>query len=215
MGMKASILSIVLVGSLTGLVAAVPKPASAVRSWQLEFQFHDPARISVTLPGDVQPTTYWYLLYTVLNNTGQEVDFLPTIDLVTDTMRVVEGGGGIHPEVYEAIKARHQRQYPFFVLPSQAYGTLRQGEDNRRTSAIAFRDFDPEASSFVAYVAGLSGEMARVANPAFDPDRAESDKNRRAFVLRKTLAVTYLLPGDPESRNLTLPIRAKREWMMR
>jgi len=140
---------------------------------------------------------------------------LPTIDLVTDTMKVVEGGGGIHPNVYEAIKKRHQRQYPFFVLPTQAYGLLRQGRENRRTSAVAFRDFDPQASSFVAYVAGLSGEMVRVANPAFDPDQPESDKNRRSFVLRKTLAVSYELPGDPESRNLALPIRVKREWIMR
>ncbi|MFQ5489458.1 MAG: hypothetical protein ACE5GE_01945 [Phycisphaerae bacterium] len=207
---------------LAGLMAlpfgpadAAPKPALALGHWQLDFAFHDPARISVTLPGDDRPSTVWYVLYSVTNLTGREVDFYPVFDLVTDTFQVVEGGRGIHPDVYQAIRDRHARQYPFFTMPKDVLGTLRQGEDNTRTAAIAFRDFDPQASRFTVYVAGLSGEMARVANPTFNRDLPESDNNRPFFVLRKTLAVTYELPGDAQSRNLADPIRVKREWVMR
>lgn len=198
-----------------GAADAAPKPTIALRYWQLDFAFHDPARITVTLPGGDGPTTVWYLLYSVTNLTGREVDFYPAFDLVTDTLQVVEGGQSIHPDFYLAVRDRHARQYPFFTLPQEVLGSLRQGEDNTRTAAIAFQDFDPQASKFTIYVAGLSGAMTRVPNPAYDRHQPESDSNRPFFVLRKTLAVTYELPGDTKSRKLADPIRVKREWVMR
>jgi hypothetical protein len=200
-----------LVGGALG--ALEPSPGSA--GWQLDFEFHDPGRISVVLPGHEQPTTYWYLLYSVTNRTGREVEFYPAFDLVTDTLEVVEGGSGIHPAVYKAIKRQYANLYPFFVHPREAAGLLRQGIDNKLTSAIALVDFDPQASQFTVYVAGLSAETSRLPNPDFDPDKPESDKNMRFVVLRKSLAVTYELPGDPQSRNLATPRRVKREWVMR
>ncbi|MHC4610873.1 MAG: hypothetical protein ACYS7M_11070, partial [Planctomycetota bacterium] len=87
--------------------------------------------------------------------------------------------------------------------------------DNRLTSAAVFRNFDPEASHFTIYVGGLSGELARLSNPAVDPLKAESDKNSRSFVLRKTLAIEYDLPGDSRTRARAVPTRVKRDWVMR
>ena len=173
------------------------------------------ARITLTLPGQTEPTAFWYLLYTVTNNTGREAEFYPMFHLVTDTLEVVEGGENIHPKVYEAIQARHRRQYPFFVAPPAAYGRLIQGGDNRRTSTAVFRDFDPQASGFAVYVGGLSGEIVRLNNPAFDAGKAESDNNRRSFILRKTLGIHYDLPGDSYTRRVAVPTRVKREWVMR
>ncbi len=198
-----------------GLADGAPKPSAAPRAWQLDFEFHDPGRIEVTLPGHNQPTVYWYLLYSVVNETGRDIEFYPTFDLVTDDLEVIEGGSGVHPAVYAAIGERYAKLYPFFVHPRQAGGTLQQGEDHKRTSAIALPDFDPHASRFTVFVGGLSGEMTRVPNPTFDPEQPESDNNPRVFVLRKTLAVTYELPGDAESRNLAIPSRVQREWVMR
>ncbi len=213
--MNKRLIAILSMALLVGLADAAPKPSPASPSWQLEFEFHDPGRISLVLPGDDHATTYWYLLYSVTNNTGREVEFYPSFDLVTDTLKVVEGGSGIHPAAYQAIRKRYAKLYPFFVAPREAAGVLRQGTDHKLTSAIALLDFDPRASEFTMHVAGLSGETARVPNPAYDPDKPESDKNMRFFVLRKTLAVTYELPGDPQSRNLATPRRVKREWVMR
>ena len=195
--------------------AAAPQPSLTPKSWELDFEFHDPARIALTLPGDTQPTTFWYLLYTVTNNTGGEAEFYPTFHLVTDTLQVVEGGSRISPRVYEAIRARHKKQYPFFVDPSAVFGVLKQGVDNRLASAAVFRDFDPQGSRFAVYVGGLSGELVRLANPSFDRLKVESDKNMRFFVLRKTLAIHYDLPGDSQTRARTVPTRVKREWVMR
>ena len=193
----------------------VPRPAPTPWTWQLDFKSHDPARITLTLPGEAEPTTFWYLFYTVTNNTGREAQFYPMFHLVTDTLEVVEGGDRIHPKVYDAIRARHRRQYPFFMAPPAAYGLLNQGSDNRRTSAAVFRNFDPQASRFAVYVGGLSGEIVRLNNPTYDADQAQSDNNQRFFILRKTLAIHYDLPGDSQTRRTTVPTRVKREWVMR
>ncbi len=205
----------VLAVPLVGESNAAPEPSLALKTWQLDFEFHDPARISVTLPGKDKPTSYWFLLFTVTNNTGREIEFYPTFQLVTDTLDIVDGNEEISPSVYRAIRERYNKLYPFLVDPTRMYGTLRQGEDNRRTGVVAFRSFDPDADALTVYVSGLSGELSRVRNPAYEPLKVESDKNRPFFVLRKTLAVRYNLPGDRESRRLTDPIRVKREWVMR
>ena len=64
--------------------------------------------MSVFLPGESEPVIYWYMLYTVVNESGQDVEFYPTFDLVTDTLQVVVAGEDIHPAVVDAIKARIQ-----------------------------------------------------------------------------------------------------------
>jgi hypothetical protein len=200
---------------LVGLGQGAPTPRLAPTRWELEFAFRDPMRISLTLPGDSGPTTFWYLLYTVTNNSGQEVDFYPTFDIVTDTLQTVEGGAEISPRVQDAIRARHKSEYPFFIEPTKVSGKLLQGEDNARASCAIFRGFDPQASRFTIYVAGLSGEIQRARNVAFDPKKPESDENPKFYTLRKTLAITYDLPGDPQTRKAATPVRVSREWVMR
>jgi hypothetical protein len=183
--------------------------------WQLDFNFHDPQRISVQLPGHAKPATYWYVLFTVTNNTGRDVELYPSFRLVTDTLQVVEGGANIDPRVYGAIAARHKKEYPFFAPPSKITGPLLQGEDNARTSAAVFRTFDPSANGFTIYVSGLSNEISRVPNPDFQDKAEESEANQRFFILRKTLAITYNLPGDVFTQSRATPVRDKREWVMR
>jgi hypothetical protein len=204
---------VVLAGVALG--QAAPEPKLDSDAWQLEFDFHDLQRLNLVLPGDREPTSFWYLLYTVTNSSGQDVGFYPTFDLVTNTLEVVEGGRKISPSVYDAISARHKKLYPFFRPPTQVMGKLLEGVDNARTSAAVFRDFDPEASSFRLYIAGLSGEIETVLNPGFDPDQPESVENQRSFILRKTLEITYDLPGDPQTRNFAVPQREATAWVMR
>lgn len=192
-----------------------PTPGLVPRSWELEFTFHDPQRITVQHAGQTEGTTYWYLLYSVTNQTDRDVEFHPTFELVTDSMQKSIGGEEISTTVFDAIRARHHRDYPFLIQPSRVSGKLLQGEDNRISSVGIFRQFDPESSQFAVYVGGLSGEVTRVANPSFDPAQPESDANPPFFFLRKTLAVRYVLPGDVKSRRVTKPTRVGRGWVMR
>lgn len=199
-----------------GLVAwAAPKAESGTKSWVLDIKFHDPQRITLTLPGDKHETTSWYVLFEVTNNTGQDVEFYPSFRLVTDTLQVVEGGSNISPSVYEAIIARHKNDHPFLAPPPKITGPLLQGEDNARTSLAVFRMFDKEANGFTIYIGGLSGEIVRVNNPGFDVNEEESAVNPRFFILRRTLAIAYELPGDPDTRIMAKPVRRSREWVMR
>jgi len=210
-----------LVSPLAALTAvlpvllAAPKPSLAPTSWELNFEFFDPARMAITLPGDHQPTTFWYLIYSVTNDTGREVRFYPQFDIVTDTLRVVRGGDNVSPTVFDAIRERHRKLHPFLVKPLSASGKLLRGADNTRTSVAIFRDFDPEASRFTVYVAGLSGEVIRTQNPAFDDTQPPSDKNLQFFTLRKTLAIEYDIAGDMETRKRAAPVRTGRRWIMR
>ena len=158
---------------------------------------------------------FWYLLYEVTNNTGRDVEFYPSLRLVTDTLKVVEGGADISPSVYDAIAARHKQEFPFLAPPTKVTGLLLQGEENARASVGVFRMFDKAASGFTIYVGGFSGDVRRIANPAFDTKRKKSADNQRFFFLRRTLAIKYDLPGAPDTRWRATPIRKTREWVMR
>jgi hypothetical protein len=196
-------------------VFAAPQAGLVSSSWQLDFEFHDPQRITLHLPGEKEETTYWYMVYQVTNNTGRDVQFYPSFELVTDTLAAVEGGAEISPRVYDAVAARHRIEYPFITVPTKITGLLLQGEANARASIAVFRTFDPDADGFTIFLSGLSGEIERVSNPSFDPPRGESDANPRFFLLRRTLAIRYDLPGEAGTRPLATPIRRNREWVMR
>ena len=197
------------------VAGAAPRAATIPKSWQLDFEFHDPQRLVLTLPGDQHGTTYWYLLYRVTNRTGRDVAFYPSVKLVTDTLDVVVAGDEVNPRIYDVIAARHKIEFPFLAPPADVTGALLQGEENARSSAAVFRTFDPQADSFTVHVSGLSGEIKRIPNPAFDPSEGETESNPRAFILRRTLAVRYDLPGDAGTSTRGIPLRRSREWLMR
>ena len=209
------LLGVAVCGLGTAGVVAAPDAAVSPKSWQLDFVFHDPQRIAVQLPGHIHPTTFWYVVYEVTNNTGKERGFFPSFRLVTDTLQVVEGGADIHPSVYEAVAARHRNEFPFLAPPTKVTGVLLQGRENARASVAVFREFDREANGFTVYVSGLSADIRRVRNPSFDESRQESQQNPRTFVLRRTLAIRYDLPGDPETQAQSIPVRRTRDWVMR
>ena len=190
-------------------------PGLIPRSWELDFTFHDPQRITVHHAGQTEAATYWYVLYSVTNRTDRDVAFHPTFELVTDSMQKSIGGEEISTTVFEAIRLRHHRDYPFLIQPSRVSGKLLQGEDNAISSVAIFRQFDPESNRFAVYVSGVSGEVTRVSNPSFDPGQPESEVNPPFFFLRKTLAIRYVLPGDVKSRRVTKPTRVGRDWVMR
>ncbi len=204
-------MSMIALGFTAMTAMAAPKASTTGSDWQLDFRFHDLQRLSIVLPGDEKPTAVWYFLYEVTNNTGRDVDYYPSFELVTNTLQTVTGGDNISPSIYEAIAARHRKEYPFFATPVKVTGTLLQGEINRRVSAAVFRDFDHVADEFTIFVSGLSGEMKRIPNPT----RSQNSNNPPYYVLRRSLAVTYGLPGDSSTRNSAAPVRKRRVWVMR
>ncbi len=200
---------------VAGSGQAVPEPSLVPKSWELKFRYRDPERIAVMLPGRSEPVVYWYMLYTVENDTDEARDFYPTFTIVTDTLNVVESEIGVSPEAFRAIKRRWED--PLLLPPSQINGKLLIGEDRAKRGVAIWPDFDPQAREFTIYVAGLSGETTRIANPAFDAGKPVGPRNPRVFILRKTLELPYRLPGGAEERARAVPERLSREprWVMR
>lgn len=218
---------------------AVPEPSPVPVSWELTLKHTQPARIQVD-PGS-GPKTYWYVLYTVTNNTGEDRDFHPEVERVSEieselpaeqavsmpskAARVDKHAAiiSLHPRIFEAISRRHAKTHPFLVEPVDAIGRLRQGKDYAISSVIVFPELDPRASSFTIYIGGLSGERIRKPNPAYNPRLKSSGAgpsvgkgaNPRFYYLRKTLAIPYTLPGDVKTRRLATPALGRRTWVMR
>lgn len=233
-----------LLGLSVTAVSAPPEPSPVRTAWELSFEPTPPMRISVDVGKGAQ--TYWYMLYTVSNNTGDDVDFHPEIDRVNEIesdlpaefvgvraqgaprITVDPAMVGLHPKIFRAIKDRHARTHPFLVSPIEAIGKLLQGKDNARSSVAVFRALDPRVSRFTFYIGGLSGERITKRNPLYNASRpgaagaqamgkvSVSDGGiPKFFVLRKTLAIPYMLPGDAETRRSAKPALGKMTWVMR
>jgi hypothetical protein len=146
------------------------------------------ARIVVNIDGKDVP--YWYMRYTVVNNTGKDILFAPTFEIVADTGTVQEAfkesnnKDNIPSIVFEKIK--EQVGNPLLQSPVAVYGKLLQGEDNAKDSVIIFPAFDPEARDFQLFAMGLSGETAEVKNPV----------TGKSVILQKTLELDLKLPGQ-------------------
>jgi hypothetical protein len=202
---------------------AAPEPSVAPTSWELKFRFQDPQRVSVVLPGRSEPVVYWYMLYTVENPcdlkeespNDREVEFYPEFVLVTDNLQVIRSENKVSPEAFQAVKRRSEDE--LLLPPEKVLGRLLCGKDRARHSVAIWRDFDPEAKGFRIYVSGLSGEVSRLKNPVFDPNKPLSETNRRYFILRKTLEIPYKFPGGLSARSMAVPERVddKQRWVMK
>ena len=213
------------------------KPSQTPVSWELQVKTTTPMRITAS------GGTYWYVLYTVVNNSGEDVPFHPDIvranEIDTEVPEALAAKNpqaassltidpaivGPNVQLFDAIKTRHAKTHPLLVTPVNAIGTLKQGADNAVTSVAIFRDLDPRVSRFTIYFGGMSGERITRPNPLFDPKAAAAAKARgaapddpalqRVFVTQKTLAMPYTLPGDVHSRRSATPVLGRMEWVMR
>lgn len=214
--LAALVSAIAATGFATTPVGRGPAPSSVPVAWELDMSFSAPQRISVK---DEQgnEVVYWYLLYEVVNNNDATIDFFPEFDLVTSSLRVIGTDIGISPQVFEAIRKRHELTYAYLVHPTRAIGPLLKGDDNARQSVAIWRASDTDVTNFHVYISGLSGEARVVSNPTFSSARGTSSaaQNPRNFTVRKTLALHYRLPGSDRARTSAAPQLVARKWLMR
>lgn len=228
-------LALVTAGASRGEV----QPSVTPVSWELTFK---PDQLQQITAADRtgRSRTYWYLPYRVINNTGQDVNFLPAVERVSEIdsdltpeqlsknpglaprVAVDPAIVGVDPSVFRAIKQRHARTYPLLVSPVAAIGKLRQGVDNARDSVAIFPELDPNVSRFTIYFGGLSGERQTLVNPLATAERSAARDSKsagtgdeRVFVVQKTLAMPYTLPGDVNTRRYATPALGKLTWVMR
>lgn len=209
------------------VLLAEPTPSATPVAWELNFQ---PAPLTrITVGG----ATYWYMLYTVTNLSGQDVDFHPEIVRVSEidnetpeikamakpetAPRVIVEPAivGVDTALYKAIADRHAKTHPFLITPVKAIDRLLQGKDNARSSVAVFPELPRGVARFTIYVGGLSGERQSRPNPKYDASKPAGEDNPRLFVLQKTLSLPFTLPGDDRTRASAVPVMGRMTWVMR
>ncbi len=193
-----SLLTLALLVACADRVSAgdYPKPSVYPVSWELKFEHSIPRRIIVDVPGSKSPVAYWYMSYTVTNNSGEEQVFLPDFQMVSDDGKVYRSDRSIPIQVFNAIKAREKNK--FLEPPTKITGEIRLGDAEAREGVAIWPEPKARMGAFKIFVGGLSGEFVQMK----DPDGKQimvkdaSGKELEPLILRKTLELNYHINGD-------------------
>jgi len=197
--------------SLTALAAPEPAVVQGPDEWTLEVEFQHLQQISVKLANQDKHKRYWYLILSVTNNNGKDVDFYPKCDLMTDTFNLTAAGTNVPIAIYERIKQRYEKQYPFLEYVKTTTNKVLQGEDNKKDVVIIWPDFDVEADTVSLFIAGLSNETVEIEHPVLKDENGQAVK----LYLRKTLKIDYDISGAPQLRQNARVGYTGHNWVMR
>lgn len=160
-----------------------PKPSPVPIRPELTFR-PGPLRIVQAMDGD----WYWYFTYEVVNRTGADTMWAPSMVLYTDRGEIAESGADVPRRVLREIK-----DYigdPLLEGRTEIIGTVRQGEGHARRGLSVWPADRLDVNALRLFVRGLSPEKATVDHPLTgDP-----------ITLRKTLQLVYLVPGEATRR---------------
>lgn len=165
-------------------LADYPKPSVFPISWECDFEHpNPPRRIVVSVPGDANPSAYWYITYHIINNTERDrLLVYPTFIMVTQDGAATRSDFNIAPAVFDAIKAREK--IPLLQNANTIGGQLLHGNDQSKDGVAIWREPAEALSSFSIFVSGPWGESAVV-------KQADGKETR----LYKTLQLDYHVNG--------------------
>jgi hypothetical protein len=197
----------------SSIVISAPKPAvvSGANQWTLNVVFTQPQQITVKLPGQPKAQRFWYIIVTLTNNSNIDVPFYPGCELMTDTFQIIPAYRDTRNIVFDKIKNRHKKKYPFLESLEFADNKILQGQDNTKDLAIIWPDFEPKAKNISLFLAGLSNETVAVEHPT----QKDPNGNPEKMYLRKTLQLQYSIGGDANLRSNTTLVYKNKEWVMR
>ena len=192
---------------------AAPEPAivPAPGQWTVNVEFTHPQQIVLPHGPDGRPVRFWYTIVTLTNRTGQDVEFYPKCDLMTDSFQIAAAGRFVSPLVFDQIRQRHKARYPFLERLDKTGNKILEGEDNVKDIAIIWPDFDTQAKSIKIFITGLSNETVVVPHPVSKDAAGEPVK----LFLRKTLELNYALRSDANLRSDTSLVYGGKRWIMR
>ncbi|MFC1762020.1 hypothetical protein ACFL6U_08050 [Planctomycetota bacterium] len=203
-------LTVLLVCSMTS-AAPEPKVVQPKGLWTAELVFEPLQQLIYQPSPDVQPQRFWYIILTLTNNSGQDMDFHPRCDLLTDTFQLVPAYERIPPSISNMIRNRHQTKYPLLQSMASVGNRLLQGEDHAKDVIVVWPDFDPEAAKASLFIAGLSNETALVKHPTLK----DAEGNPTPFFLRKTLELNFKLRSEAGLRTNADVRFVDKRWVMR
>ena len=190
--------------------ADYPTPTLAPQAWEFDFDWRQPKRVVLKEP-DGELRAYWYLPYTVTNDTEQERYFLPEIVMLTKDGELLPANDNIPMGAFYAIKNRTP-SLPL-VPPQQVSGKLLIGEDRARSGVAIWREPSSEMGTFSLFVGGLSGQVERITNSKGEELK---DEEGNPLLVRKTKQLTFRVLGDDvDTANPDVVKLEEERWVMR
>ena len=200
------IIALVALGAISSTAALPPEPNPIPIRWQLDLDVGPLRVIAVDVPGQ-GPELFYYLTYTVTNNTDEDILLAPSFELATETGVNVVAGQGVPASVTQAILSRLDN--PLLNDQVNMIGVLRRGEAFAREGLVVWPVRDVSADLVRIYMAGFSGETDRIQVV----DRESG--NLRDVVLRKTLMAIHQTPGNILGQSDEPIERVEASWIMR
>ena len=216
-------LSLCLAFAAAARAGDYPEPSPYPISWELDFKHDTPRRIVVRVPGQGN-RAYWYMTYSVVNNTGEDRMFLPRFEMVTRDGKIHRSDKGVPLQVFEEIKRRERPRYPFLEPHFKVSNTLRVGEDQAKDGVAIWPEPMTEMGNFSIYVSGLSGETVTLKMVDGKPVRVKPENSAQELkgvdekdvvILRKTLQLNYVIYGDEVYPGLDEVNVRPQAWVMR
>jgi hypothetical protein len=186
--------------------ALAPEPDPIPTRWQLDLRPGELRLVSLTRR-DEEPRAYAFLTYRVVNNTGQDLPFVPAFDMANDQGAVVRSGQNVPAEITAQVLALIDND--FVQDQIGILGTLQQGPENAKDGVVIWPVTDLLTDTLTVYAAGFSGET----KPVLVTDPATGEKARKT--LRKVRRLQYATPGDlvlDQSKPLEIVVD---DWVMR
>jgi hypothetical protein len=181
-----------------------PEPSIYPIKWEFDFKHGTPRRVVVNSIG------YWYLSYTVTNNTGQEQLWAPDFKMMASDGSIIQSDRNIPAEVFDRIKGMEKNR--FLQPANQVSGSLRQGPDQARDGVAIWKEPNPRMGNFKIFVGNLSGEYAILKD---DDGKEMKTPDGDPMIVRKTLELDYAVYGDefyPEHHEVH---ELGHQWVMR
>ena len=186
------------------LAEKYPEPSIYPTSWELDFKHSKPRRIVV---GN---TPYWYITYTVTNNTKDEQIFGPDFEMVTKDGKRIKSDHGIGNPVFQKIKAVEGNK--FLEPATKIAGTIHIGEDQAKDGVAIWKEPEGRMGQFKIFVGGLSGEYVILKD---DDGKPILDKDNVPVIVRKTLELGYAVRGDEFYPGRDPVDETESKWVMR
>lgn len=209
----AAIAGTLLVSSPTAIFAGKhPEPSvyPLPNAWYLGVKAGMLKRIVVAVPGQKAPNAYWYLPYTVTNNTGKEINFFPEFEMVTQDGKIHRSDNHVPLAVFQAVKKDNGND--LLVSANDVIGILHQGDDQAKDCVAIWEEPMPRMGTFAVYGAGFSSESVYAVD---DKGEKIKDGQGNLILLRKTLALDYVIFGDEIAPDKDIVHLKKESWIMR
>lgn len=176
-----------------------PTPSAYPIRWELEFQPGD-VRLYVD---ELENEAYWYFTYTVINRTGRDQTWAPNFVLFTDAGAIRRSGENVPARITEEIYDMLGNE--LIETQYEILGEILQGREHAKEGLVIWPAGEQSITEMSLFIAGISGETARVTNPLTGEIK----------LLRKTLQRDYSVPGNPRARGSKPAELTEQRWIFR